>query len=125
MIEINDGFTSISAGADPAFPPLSPAAHRPTGARVTVDFCREVALPPGEIVCAYYDFAGNGRLRAVTGIAELTYAEVKWGCPVVFHYRLSHWIGPAELMHFVAGEVPIARPAELADVAPTGDPIPA
>jgi hypothetical protein len=91
MIEIISGFTSISAGTDPILPP---GARQPTGARVTLEFCREAALIPGEIVCARYEFSGDGRVRTATGVAKPTQTVVRSGRATVFHYRFSHWIEP-------------------------------
>jgi hypothetical protein len=104
MIEITDGFTSICAGSDPVSPVTG--GHRPTGARVTVDFCRETALADGQPVRARYEF-GDGQLHTATGIATPTRVAMPWGRPAVFHYRLSHWIEPAEL---VAIELPTRQP---------------
>jgi len=96
MIEITHGFTKISAGSDPISPET--VARPPTGARVTVDFCRETALPCGQAVRAHYEFASDGVLRTATGIAVPTRVAVHWDRPVTFHYRVSHWIEPAAVM---------------------------
>jgi hypothetical protein len=114
MIEITQGFTSICAGSDRVLPDKGP--RRPTGARVTVDFCRESALPTGQTVRAHYEFAGDGQVRTATGIATPTRVAVRWGQPVVFHYRLSHWIEPAELMR--PGESYVRQRTEDAKTGP-------
>ena len=104
MIEITDGFTSISTGADSID---GGSRHRPrsaTGARVTLEFSREVALPPGQPVRVRYDFSGDGTVREAVAIAKPTRTIARWGRAVVFHYRLSHWIAPGALDHF-AGNV--------------------
>jgi hypothetical protein len=117
MIEIADGFTRISAGSDLISPPLARGAPRTTGARITVDFSREAALAPGQIVRARYDFADNGQLRAVTGPALPTHTVVRSGRAVVFHYRISHWIDAATLMRFETPEQPSGTPI-VRSVAP-------
>jgi hypothetical protein len=94
MTEIIDGFTSIWTGTDPI---SSLGDHRPTGARVTVEFCREKALRPGETVCAHYDFSGDGRMRTATGVAQSTHSVARSGSATLFHYRISHWIEPDAL----------------------------
>jgi len=94
MIEINNGFTSIWTGSDPI---ASPGLQHRTGARVTLEFCREAALAPGETVCARYEFGGDGQVRTVTGVANPTYTVLRWGCAPVFHYRMAHWIEPDAL----------------------------
>ncbi len=100
MIEIIDGFTSIWTGSDP----ISPLGdHHPTGARVTLEFCREAALSAGEIVSARYDFGGDGRMRTTNGVAQHTHSVARWGCAPVFHYRISHWITPDALTDSVVG----------------------
>ena len=103
MIEITEGFTSICAGADPISPPM--ATPRPTGARVTLEFCRDEPLALGQRVEAHYEFAGDGRLRTATGIAMPTRVVAHAGSAVVFHYRLSHWIEPKAVMQFVTANV--------------------
>ena len=103
MIEIKDGFTNISAGSSHASP-LAQSRYRPSGARVTVEFCREAALSPGQVVCAKYDFAGNGQLRKVEGVASPTHAVARAGQATLFHYRISQWIEPAALMRPTADE---------------------
>ena len=100
MIEITDGFTLISAGSDSI---EGPAERRfPTGARVVVEFRREVALPAGQPVIVRYDFSGDGNLREGTGIARPIRTVVHWGRPVHYHYRFSYWIAPSALMNFAA-----------------------
>jgi hypothetical protein len=106
MIEIIDGFTSIWTGSDP----ISPLGdHHRTGARVTLEFCREAALSPGEIVCARYDFGGDGRMRATTGVAQHTHSVARSGRAPVFHYRISHWIAPAALTETVCAPLDAER----------------
>ena len=65
-----------------------------TGARVTLDFCDSVSLPPGQAVRLRYDLAGDGHFRDCAGIARLTHTVARRDQPVVYHYRLSHWIAP-------------------------------
>jgi hypothetical protein len=113
MIEIIDGFTSIWTGSDPVSPLRG---HHPTGARVTLEFCREAALTPGEIVCAHYDFGGDGRMRTTTGVAQHTHSVARPGCAPVFHYRISHWIEPDALTECIV---------EPLGVEPAGDRFPA
>lgn len=126
MIEIADGFTSISAGSDLISPPPARGAPRTTGARITVDFSREVALAPGQIVRARYDFADNGQLRTVVGPAMPTHAVARSRRAVVFHYRISHWIDAASLMRFETPEqppeMPIVWSVGAAAAATAGDP---
>jgi len=113
MIEITDRFTSITAGMDPVrVPPLHDASdsrvqrqHAPTGARVTLEFSRDEALPPGQPVRVRYEFGDDGTVREAVGVPVPTHARVSWGCTVVYHYRLSHWIAPGALMSTVAGYV--------------------
>jgi hypothetical protein len=97
MIEITEGFTSISAGADHVS--TLPAAHgrAHTGARVTMEFCRDAALAPGQKVNVNYDFAGDGTTRTTTGIPTPIRTDARYGCAVVYHYRLSHWLAPEAL----------------------------
>jgi hypothetical protein len=114
MIKIFDGFTSISAGSDcidaPTdeiagnFPEID-AARSATGVRVTVEFRRESALAPGQVVTVRYDFAGDGSLREGQGIASPTHSVARWGRAVVHHYRMSHWIQPADVMDYMVGNV--------------------
>ena len=103
MIEITQGFTSICAGSDRVLPGMG--LRRPTGARVTVDFCRESSLATGQTVRAHYEFAGDGQLRTAIGVATPTRVAARWGRPIVFHYRVSHWIEPAALMRFTEDNV--------------------
>ena len=63
-----------------------------TGARVTLDFCDSVPLPPGQAIRLRYDLAGDGHFRDCAGIARLTHTVARHGQPVVYQYRLSHWI---------------------------------
>ncbi len=114
MIVITEGFTSISAGADSiAPPPPLPGANgsqthcrrAPTGARVTLEFSRAAALPPDAPIKLRYEFGDRGILREVVGIAKQTQVEVRWGCAAVYHYRLSHWIAPGELLSIATGNV--------------------
>ncbi len=69
MIEITDGFTSISAGADSIEDPMQTHAplldetrtpRRPTGARVTVEFYRTSSLSPTQAVTVRHGFAADG-----------------------------------------------------------------
>jgi len=98
MIEIIDGFTSIWTGSDPI---SRLGDHQPTGARVTLEFCREAALNPGEIVRARYDFGDDGKMRATIGVAQHTHSVARSGRAPVFHYRISHWIEPGALTEAV------------------------
>ena len=65
-----------------------------------MDFCRQTALAPGQVVRAHYDFADNGQMRSIEGVAAPTHKVVRAGRPVVFHYRVSHWVEAAGLMRF-------------------------
>lgn len=113
MIEITDGFTSISAGAD-SIEGLSRGSSRapgnarvprtPAGARVTVEFRRTKSLAPEQVVTARYDFAADGNVRELTGIAKAIRTVVRQGRAVLYYYRLSHWIAASELMP-LAGEL--------------------
>jgi hypothetical protein len=107
MIEITNGFTSISAGADSievleqacAPPPwVAYAPRRPTGARVTVEFRRTSSLSPTQAVTVRYDFAADGNVRQLTGIPEHIQTVVQRGRAVVYRYRMSHWIAASALM---------------------------
>jgi hypothetical protein len=107
MIEISDGFTSISAGSDgignleQAYSSPSAAARaprRPTGARVTVEFSRTSSLSPRQAVTVRYDFTSDGNVRELIGIPKPIRTEVRHGRAVRYHYRLSHWIAASELM---------------------------
>jgi hypothetical protein len=113
MIDITDGFTSITAGADAiASSPRADAGEvqnqsmrSPTGVRVTLKFGRSAALPPDQPVRVQYEFGDEGRLREAVGIATPTFVEARWVHAVVYHYRLSHWIAPGALMATVPGNV--------------------
>jgi hypothetical protein len=114
MTDITDGFTSICAGTDSieniaqgisTVPGSACASRSPTGARVTLEFRRETALAPAQLVRARYDFAGDGTFREGTGIAKPTQTVVRLGHAVVYHYRMSYWIAPAALMEFMPGNV--------------------
>jgi len=112
MIEITEVFTSITAGVDPVGEPpwrgkgdsREPSRHPPTGARVTLEFSRDEALPPGQPVRVRYQFGGDQTMRETVGIAVPTHTTVRWGRAVVFHYRLSHWIAPGALMMPIAAD---------------------
>ena len=98
MIEITQGFTSITAGSDLVLPPCSPAGdartqtrRAPTGARVTLEFSRDASLPLDQPVRVRYEF-GDGILREAVGIARPTHLQERRGHADVYHYRLSHWI---------------------------------
>ena len=126
MIEITDGFTSISAGADSIeglaqsssrVPGSARAPRSPTGARVTVEFRRTQSLPPAQVVTARYDFAADGNVRELTGIAKSIRTVVRQGRAVLYYYRLSHWIAASELMP-LAGEVRPRTQAREASVIP-------
>jgi hypothetical protein len=105
MIEISDGFTSISAGSDSIEALVDRTARRPTGARVTLEFRRQRALAPGQCVTVRYDFAGDGTQRQGTGIARPIQSEVRSGLAVVYHYRLSYWIAAGALSEYALGNV--------------------
>ena len=106
MLEITEGFTSITAGADCIAPPpgpdpgdsRQPGRRVPTGARITLEFSRAAALPPNQPVRVRYEFGDGGIVREVVGIAKATYVDMCWGRAVVYHYRLSYWIAAAELI---------------------------
>jgi hypothetical protein len=114
MIEITDGFTSITIRADEVMPaswgmagssPHQRLARAATGARVTVEFCRDTPLPEGQAVRVRYDFADDGSVREGTGMAQSTRSVARWGATVVYHYRLSHWIAPAALTQSTTSNV--------------------
>ena len=101
MIEITDGITRISAGADSiedlvqAHAPPSAAtraSRRPTGARVTVEFYRTSSLSPTQAVTVRYDFAADGNVRELVGMPKPIRTIVRHGRAVCYYYRLSHWI---------------------------------
>jgi hypothetical protein len=99
MMEITEGFTSISAGSDN----IEGSARRsPTGARIVVEFRSDESLAAGQPVTVRYDFAGDGALREGMGIARPTRTVVRWGRAVQYHYRVSYWIAPSALMSCVA-----------------------
>src|ERR1700741_3916976 len=100
MILITDGFTSISANADPIDELQSQRPRSATGARVTLEFSRDTALPPGQPVRVRYDFAGDGMAREVVATPLPTRTLTRWGHAAIFSYRLSHWIAPAALEQF-------------------------
>ena len=109
MIEITDGFTSISAGADSledlmhaCAPPSAAtrASRRPTGARVTVEFYRTSSLSPTQAVTVRNDFAADGNVRELAGVPKPIRTAVRQGRAVCYHYRLSHWIAASALMDF-------------------------
>ena len=85
MIDMSDRITRVSTNK---------GERASTGARVTLDFCDSVPLPPGQAVRLRYDLAGDGHFRDCAGIAQLTHTVARRGQLVVFHYRLSHWIAP-------------------------------
>ena len=101
MIEITQGFTSITAGADRVA--HTQAERAPTGARVTLEFSRDASLPPDQPVRVRYEFGGI--LREAVGIATPTHQKARRGQTTVYHYRLSHWIAPEALMQAAAGNV--------------------
>ena len=112
MIEITDGFTSITAGADTIeAPPWSDAAQprtrrrrAPTGVRVTLNFSRDAELPRDQPVRVRYEF-GDGTLRETVGIAKPTHVDVHCGRLVNYHYRLSYWIAPGARSSVAADNV--------------------
>lgn len=121
MIEITDGFTSISAGSDSIelldqpYAPLPGAAcapRRPTGARVTVEFRRTSSLSPAQAVTVWYDFGADGNVRQLTGIPQPIRTVVQQGGAVHYHYRLSHWIAAPALMGF-SGNAPRLTDAHM------------
>ena len=85
MIDMSDRITRVSTNK---------GERASTGARVTLDFCDSVPLPPGQAVRLRYDLAGDGHFRDCAGIARLTHTVARPGQLVFFHYRLSHWIAP-------------------------------
>jgi hypothetical protein len=85
MIDMSDRITRVSTNK---------GERASTGARVTLDFCDSVPLPPGQAVRLRYDLAGDGHFRDCAGIARLTHTVARRGQRDVFHYRLSHWIAP-------------------------------
>ena len=105
MIDITNGFTSITAGADSISAPFwrdtadsgTPRRHDPTGVRVTLEFSRDSALPPDQPVRVRYEFGSDGFLREVVGVAVPTHSVVRWNRAVVYHYRLTHWIAAGNL----------------------------
>ena len=115
MIEITDGFTSISAGADSLEALVQGYAsssgkscppRRPTGARVTVEFRRESSLSPKQAVTVRYAFVAEGRVRQLTGIPTPVRTVVRQGRAVVYCYRMSHWIAASELTDLPVVERP-------------------
>ena len=102
MIEITDGFTRIDAGTDPVQGPARGKGRRPTGARVVLEFCREMALAADQPVTVRYDFADDGKLREGSGIATPIRTVVRWGRTVLYYYRLSYWIAAPALTAFVS-----------------------
>lgn len=107
MIDITDGFTSISAGSD-RIDDMAQVRSRasgdvcaprsPTGARVVVEFRRDVSLAPESVVRVRYDFAGDGNLREGIGIAQPIRTVVRRARAVLYYYRLSYWIPASGLM---------------------------
>lgn len=113
MIEITDELTSVSAGTSEipwstgdaaAAAHAKRAARAPTGARVTVEFQRNAALPPDSLVRVRYEFE-SGRMRELIGLPQPTRTVVRQGHGVVHHYRLSQWISPAALLKFTTATV--------------------
>ena len=117
MIEIADGFTRITAGADASGAPpwpdscdsQTPRRRAPTGVRVTLEFGSAAALSPDQPVKVRYEFGGDGRVREAVGIAKPTRVEVRWGRAVIYHYRVSHWIVPGALMSLAASDAAATR----------------
>lgn len=68
----------------------------PTGVRMTVEFHRDSALAPHETVLARYRFSTDGEWCEGVGVAMQTRRVVRCGAGVVYHYRMSHWIGAAD-----------------------------
>jgi len=137
MIEITDGFTLISAGADPietrmdgigrAAGHLSGTARTATGVRVVLEFCHELSLPLDQPVTVRYDFAGDGKLREGRGIARPIRTAMSWGRIVRYHYRVSYWIAPSEVGDYVANKLRVrANPSLPAggNAIRAGDPTP-
>jgi hypothetical protein len=85
MIDMSDRITRVSTNK---------GERTSTGARVTLDFCDSVPLPPGQAVRLRYDLAGDGHFRDCAGVARLTHTVARRDQQVVYHYRLSHWIAP-------------------------------
>lgn len=116
MIDVTDGFTGIAVTPDeilylntsgfentPSQERSSKCRH-PSGARVTVEFCRATPLSPDGEVRLYYDFAENGRLREIVGTPRLTHTTTPLDqSRPTYHYRMSHWITASSLMLFVSG----------------------
>src|SRR6187200_1966857 len=125
MIEITDGLTSITAGADSIAAPSWPHAgdartqrrRAPTGVRVTLEFSRASALPIDQPVRVRYEFGERGMLREAVGIAKSTHVEVRSGRANVYHYRLSHWIAPAALSIAASNVLQLKRAGTVA-IAP-------
>jgi hypothetical protein len=125
MIEITEGLTSITAGADSIAAPTWPDAgdsratrrRAPTGVRVTLEFSRETALPIDQPVRVRYEFGEHGTLREAVGIAQSTHVEVRWGRANVYHYRLSHWIAPGALRIAPSNVLQLKRASTVA-IAP-------
>jgi hypothetical protein len=114
VIDVTDGFTSIEVASDvvPHFDmngyipqPRAPSAERraATGARVTIAFSRRVPLPPDIDIRVRYDIAENGGLREMLGVPRFTHTSARDAKDATYHYRLSHWIPAALVMHFVPG----------------------
>ena len=85
MIDMSDRITRVSTNK---------GERTSTGARVTLDFCDSVPLPPGQAVRLRYDLVGDGHFRDCAGVARLTHTVARRDQQVVYHYRLSHWIAP-------------------------------
>lgn len=92
MIDMSAGITRISTNK---------GERASTGARITLDFCDSVPLPPGQAVRLRYDLAGDGHFRDCVGVARLTHTVARRGQLIIYHYRLSHWIAP--VTHTAAG----------------------
>ena len=126
MIEITDGFTSISAGSDSI--EAGAEGRSATGVRIVVEFRCEMPLAAGQPVTVRYDFAGDGNLREGTGIARPIRTVVRWGRTVQYHYRFSYWIAPSALMNFEADKARSRASSPLLEIgigARAGGPSPA
>lgn len=99
MIEIDSGFTSITALPDrlSTTAPRAGEQRARTGARVVLAFSRATPLPEGAAVLLRYDIAENGHKRELITVPQLTHTTKREPDGLVYHYRVSHWIPPEQL----------------------------